>query len=225
MEGKQTLLSGTVNLFVGFILSFFRVKDNNLLSSQTEQTPTVSWATCTNCSTNPLSDIASIDSWSLIDEDLKLIPEFTIKNVLQYFIYRKECDGLERQDWKNFKSGGYNLYKEGHVQKVYASISTNVVYVKAICLPEMKKDRTYPLVLTLDKMTADVTNAKCSCPAGQGPSGSCKHLAALCYALEDYVKLRAIMEAGENSCTSLLQKWNQPRKRRLDSLFSCQPHC
>ena len=175
--------------------------------------------------------LLDVDSWSLIDEDLRLIPEFTIENVLQYFIYRKERDGLERQDWKNFKSGGYNLYKEGHVQKVYASISTNVVDVKGICLPEMKKDRTYPLVLTLDKMTADVTNAKCSCPAGQGPSGSCKHLAALCYALEDYVKLRAIiMEAGENSCTSLLQKWNQPRKRRLDSKkvedidFSSLPH-
>ena len=63
---------------------------------------------------------------------------------------------------------------------------------------EMKKDRT--------------------CPAGQGPSGSCKHLAALCHALEDYVKLRTIfVEAGEKSYTSLLQKWNQPRKRRLDS--------
>ena len=62
---------------------------------------------------------------------------------------------------------------------MYASISTSLVYVKAICLPEMKKDRTYSLVLTLDKTTADVTNAKCTCPAGQGPSGSCKLLVAL----------------------------------------------
>ena len=73
-------------------------------------------------------------------------------------------------------------------------------------------------MLTLEKNTADITNAKCTCPAGQGPFGSCKHLSALCYALEDYVKLRDIaMEVGEHSCTSLLQKWNQPRKRRLDS--------
>ena len=39
-----------------------------------------------------------------------------------------------------------------------------------------------------------------------------------------------IIEAGEESCTSLLQKWNQPRKRRLDSKkvedidFSSLPH-
>ena len=86
-------------------------------------------------------------------------------------------------------------------------------------------------MLTLEKNTADITNAKCTCPAGQGPFGSCKHLSALCYALEDYVKLRDIaMEAGEHSCTSLLQKWNQPRKRRLDSKkvqdidFSSLPH-
>ena len=72
-------------------------------------------------------------------------------------------------------------------------------------------------MLAVDKVTADITTSKCTCPAGQGPFGSCKHLAALCYALEDYVKMRAIvLEAGEESCT-LPQKWNQPRKRRLDS--------
>jgi len=189
------------------------VKGNNLLSSNTQQQPTVLQTT------GPLLDASSnIESWTLIDEDLKLPPEFTIEYVLQYFIYRKECDGLERQDWKNFKSGGYKLFKEEHVQKACASNAASLVYVKATCLPEMKKDRTYSLVLALNKTTADVTNAQCACPAGQGPFGSCKHLAALCYALEDYVKLRAIiLEAGEDSCTSLLQKWNQPRKRRLDS--------
>ena len=58
----------------------------------------------------------------------------------------------------------------------------NVVYVKAMCLPKMKKDRTYSLV---EKNTVDIINVKCTCPAGQGPFGNCKHLAALCYALED----------------------------------------
>lgn len=47
------------------------------------------------------------------------MPKFTIENVMQYFVYRKENDALERQDWKNFNVGGYKLFKEGHVQKIY----------------------------------------------------------------------------------------------------------
>ena len=71
------------------------MKDNNLLSSNPHQIPTVSQASSYS---SPLLDSSSdIDLRTLIDEDLKLIPEFTTENVLQYFIYKKECDGLERQ--------------------------------------------------------------------------------------------------------------------------------
>ena len=45
----------------------------------------------------------------------------------------------------------------------------------------------------------------CTCPAGKRPRGSCKHLAALCLAIEDFVKTRTIaLEQGEEACTSLL---------------------
>ena len=146
------------------------------------------------------------------------MPEFTIENVMQYFIYRKENDGLERQDWKNFNVGGYKLFKEGHVQKIYGGLSANKVHIKATCLPEMKKDRTYSFLLTIDKATVDVSSAQYTCPAGKGPFGSCKHIAALCFALEDFVKmLEIILEQGEEACTSVLQRWNQPRKKRLES--------
>ena len=40
----------------------------------------------------------------------------------------------------------------------------------------------------------------------------------LCFCLEDFVKSRnATLDSGEETCTSMLQKWNQPRKRWLDS--------
>ena len=44
---------------------------------------------------------------------------------------------------------------------------------------------TYTLTLAVDQVTADITIVKCTCPAGQGSFGSCKHLVSLCYALED----------------------------------------
>ena len=56
----------------------------------------------------------------------------------------------------------------------------------------------------------------CGCAAGSGPHGSCKHLAALCYALEEFCRLNDTRDYV--ACTSKLQSWNQPRKRVLDPL-------
>ena len=61
-------------------------------------------------------------------------------------------------------------------------------------------------------------HAQCMCPAGKGPFGSCKHIATLNFALEDFVRMQEIiLEQGEDACTSVLQRWNQPRKKRLES--------
>ena len=72
-----------------------------------------------------------------------LIPNFTVNEVIDYFIYRNDCDGLEQQDWKNLNSGDYKLFKEGHVQSLSAGLCGNICCVKGKCLPEMKKDRVY----------------------------------------------------------------------------------
>lgn len=137
---------------------------------------------------------------------------------MDYFIYRNDIDGLERQDWKNLNSGGYKLFKEGHVQSLSAGLSSNTCCVKGKCLPEMKKDRVYKLQMCIDTNNSSVKGAECTCPAGRGPSGSCKHIAAFCFALEDFVRTRDKLEGNDQvSCTSVLQQWNKPRKRRLDS--------
>ena len=50
--------------------------------------------------------------------------------MIQYFVYQKEADGLEKEDWKSLNFGGYKLFREGHVQKIYVS-SSGSVSVKA----------------------------------------------------------------------------------------------
>ena len=52
------------------------------------------------------------------------------------------------------------------------------------------------------------------CPAGRGPSGSCKHIAALCYAVEEFSHIHQVRD--NLPCTSQLQIWNKPRKRTLE---------
>lgn len=57
----------------------------------------------------------------------------------------------------------------------------------------------------MDKTTSEIKSAHCECPAGLGPHGSCKHIAAFCYALESF------------SCLQYTEfLWNQPQKRHLD---------
>ena len=163
------------------------------------------------------SDVASGCWVKVTDEPLKMC-DFTTESLVDYFVYSRETDGLQRQDWKSLNAGGFKLFAEGHVQDVYINTRDDDCKVKAVCLPEMKKDHLYSVFLTIGITSCNVKKAECSCPAGHGPLGSCKHIAALCFCLEDFVKSRrAILDAGEEACTSMLQKWNQPRKRRLDS--------
>ena len=117
--------------------------------------------------------------WSNIkDEPLKMC-NFTTENLMNYFVYLWEADGLERQDWKSLNSGGYRLFTEGHIQDVCIKNSTNTCLIKADCLPEMKKDRKYVVSAKINKESCDVKEATCSCPAGRGPLGSCKHSCAV----------------------------------------------
>ena len=85
--------------------------------------------------------------------------------------------------------------------------------VRANCLPEMKKDRVYKLVMKLDSQSCEIDEAQCGCPAGRGPKASCKHIAALCYALEEFTRLRQLPDFV--ACTDRLQTWNQPRPKKL----------
>ena len=47
-----------------------------------------------------------------------------------------------------------------------------------------------------------------------GPSGSCKHIAALCYAFSDFCKCGSVPEFL--TCTDKLQSWNKPRGRKVN---------
>ena len=139
---------------------------------------------------------------------------FTIGNITTYFVSRIASDGKKANDYKNLNSRAYALYKAGHIQSIMVLHMNNLYYVKCACLPEMKKDIVYRIELVLDR-SGDIMGAGCGCPAGGKPYGSCKHISALCYALEEYSRIKEIRQP--DACTSRLQEWNQPRKRRLDS--------
>ena len=80
-----------------------------------------------------------------------------------------------------------------------------------------EKDRVYKIKVNLATDSSNICLAECSCPAGRGPRGSCKHIAATLFALENFNTVcEEVQEDYDDvSCTSKLQTWNKPRKRRL----------
>ena len=56
----------------------------------------------------------------------------------------------------------------------------------------------------------EIFYSSCPCPAGKGPLGSCKHIPALCYALEEFNRLKCTRKF--DTCPSRLQTWNQHGK-------------
>ena len=86
-----------------------------------------------------------------------------------------------------------------------------MILVKAQCRAEMKKTVVYNLRVSFDSGSSDITYATCGCPAGCGPTCVCKHLGALCYFMEDVCRNGT---TSSESCTSSLQTWHQPGKKR-----------
>ena len=112
--------------------------------------------------------------------------KFNMGNLTTYFITRLVSDQRAANDFKNLNKKAYPLFKDGHVQEIKTCIHQQHYYITAICLPEMKKTLQYHIKLILEEASGDICHAECGCPAGLGPSGSCKHIAALGYALEEY---------------------------------------
>ena len=111
-------------------------------------------------------------------------------------------------------SKGFRFFKDGHVQVLEMHPLPDhpqFVYVRASVLPSMVKTRLYNVRVCLTNK-GFIHTAYCVCPAGLG--GVCNHVAAVGYALADFVE-KGLREESRLPCTSRLQKWNRPRQRNV----------
>ena len=143
---------------------------------------------------------------------------FNIGHIVAYFVTRSVSDNKAATDLKSINKSAEGLYNCGHVQTIQVkhSIEDECVYIQAKCLPKMRKDKVYLLQMVLKSDEYDIIFAKCGCPAGKAPHGSCKHIAALSFALADFSRLKSLPEL--QTCTDVLQQWNQPRSRHVQIL-------
>ena len=73
----------------------------------------------------------------------------------------------------------------------------------------MRQDAPYEILLIISHV-GEIVQSSCKCPGGKGPKGTCKHIAALCYAVDDFVKV-FVQAEDEIVGTEKLSQWNQPR--------------
>ena len=121
-----------------------------------------------------------------------------------------------RVTFNSIYKSALRLFLCHHVQKIEVSkdIKSLSIFIRANCLTEMKKDRVYKIELQLKVSSLDILTVLCGYPAGKGPYASCKHIAALCYTLEDFSKLMQLPEFQTG--TDKLQTWNQQRPWKLE---------
>ena len=138
-----------------------------------------------------------VANWEPLLKTKDSFPSFTIENIMNYFIERTAGDHEGNRDYKNLNNKAFGLFKHGHVQGIEVALDerANLLHVRCVCLPEMKKNLKYNMRLSLatsEKNSGEITFASCDpCPAGKAPFASCKHIAALCYALEEFVRIGA----------------------------------
>lgn len=94
-----------------------------------------------NEDTSSTSDV-TVNDYILGDEPLKMC-NFTTQYLIDCFVYSRETNGIQCEDWKSLNAGGFKLFAEDHVQDIYICTCDDDCKLKAVCLPEMKKDHLY----------------------------------------------------------------------------------
>ncbi|XP_048772140.2 uncharacterized protein LOC125678072 [Ostrea edulis] len=143
----------------------------------------------------------------LNSEHRKLLPSITREQIEAYFLHRLAGDNEAACDIKAVKNGEL-LYQSERVLACSVIIE-NDVFFTGIVSAAMKNKVTYSYKLRLEKESGDVLNSHCECPAGKGPNGTCKHLAACMIMLENFIENGEV--AMQKSCTENLMMFNKPK--------------
>eukprot|EP00112_Aurelia_sp_Birch-Aquarium-sp1_P006640 Seg1729.3 transcript_id=Seg1729.3/GoldUCD/mRNA.D3Y31 product="hypothetical protein" protein_id=Seg1729.3/GoldUCD/D3Y31 len=156
------------------------------------------------------TSIAAREGWT---RSLTLLPSFDSKKLTNKLIKNASTmpnSGAAPKVYRN-KKHGYRLWKEGYVRGVL--VKPNIKAKKTLFIVRAKvhasmKSCHYDVYVHLDQCDGEVLFAKCNCKAGQG--GCCKHVAALRYALLDFINMDAKEVPKDLTCTQVGQRWNVP---------------
>ncbi|XP_069681284.1 uncharacterized protein [Periplaneta americana] len=134
-------------------------------------------------------------------------------HLMDYFVFRKsEIDGAPVSNYRSLCDAGYRLFIEKFVMYIKCCLGSSGVFISSCVKSEYTKHKTYGIKLMLGT-SGEILGAECGCVAGAGPKASCKHIAAVSYALEHFSKSGVI--TCFETCTQSLQTFHQPPSKCL----------
>ena len=90
---------------------------------------------------------------------------------------------------------------------IFTHADENYFYIKGQCKASMRPEKRR-LFARLNRLTCEVENAYCSCPAGK--SGYCNHVMALLLEIAEYSLKGHKRVPEEVACTSQMRAWGIP---------------
>jgi len=77
------------------------------------------------------------------------VPNFTNAQIVSCFVTQQVCDTCLCGDFKAINKSAMYLFRCGHLQQVEIYNSQDRLWLQAYCLPEMKKDITYKVEMSI----------------------------------------------------------------------------
>ena len=137
--------------------------------------------------------------WKALQKARSTCPEFSISTILSFFLDSRERDGKPSANFKAVVGDNkpIRLIQAGYVSKIQLVRVDSKVFFTAQCQPEMRTASDYKIRFAVESTLpppdsgcpASVSYfpySECTGPAGKGPRASCKHIAAVLYALEEF---------------------------------------
>jgi len=163
--------------------------------------------------TLPSPSLPKLEDWT---SNLDLLPKgFCYSSIVEYLVKRD----IVVLDSKSSKENtlplptaakplvkGYNFFASGHVGEIMLNPSKTYIHFRTAVLASMR-DTKYDVKLVLENKKGLVVQGNCKCPAGTG--GKCNHIAALLFALVDYVNTMR----NPDCCTNKPQTWHKPTRK------------
>ena len=139
------------------------------------------------------------------------VQSFGMVAIVEYFVKIKS-------DMKAIKDQSYQMFYRGHVQdlEICDDATSMKTLIRAKVLPSMKTDKLYKVLIIINNDT-EICQANCDCASGKGPLASCKHIAAITYAVEEFARLFLRTEM-DPSRTEQLSQWNRPRAKKMQAV-------
>ena len=84
------------------------------------------------------------------------LQNFPMSQVLNYFIEAVSADSKLKQDFKSLRESSFQMFKAGHVHDICLKAGFRTLIIISSCLPDMRKDKIYSLMIRIEVPTADI---------------------------------------------------------------------